>query len=202
VYGAFFKPLFDRSVSLVILIVLSPALAVISVLVFVSLGSPVLFSQVRPGRHEKLFKLYKFRSMTRELDREGNLLPDAERLTCIGKFLRKTSLDELPQFFNVLKGDISIVGPRPLLVEYIPLYSGEQRKRHDVRPGITGLAQINGRNAITWEEKFKLDVYYVNHLSFTLDMSILFRTVVMVLRGKGIYNNDGATMDKFTGSRV
>ncbi len=172
----------------------------IALVVRFKLGEPVLFSQKRPGKDEKIFKLYKFRTMTDARDAEGNLLPDAERLTGFGKWLRSTSLDELPELFNVLKGDMSLIGPRPLLVEYLPLYNNTQRHRHDVRPGLTGLAQVKGRNAISWHEKFKWDVRYVRHISFRGDMRILIWTVGTVMRHEGIHSTESATMDIFTGN--
>ena len=167
------KRLFDFLVAFTLLLALSPVILVTALLVRIKLGSPVLFSQARPGLHGKIFKMYKFRSMTSETDAQGNLLPDSQRLTSFGKFLRASSLDELPGLWNVLIGHMSLVGPRPLLVEYLPLYSNEQAKRHNVRPGITGWAQVNGRNALTWQKKFALDVWYVEHQSFLLDIKIL-----------------------------
>lgn len=172
---------------------------VVALLVKYKIGSPVLFIQKRPGLHEKPFLLYKFRTMTEERDSKGQLLPDHLRLTKLGTFLRKYSLDELPQLINVLKGELSLVGPRPLLMEYLPLYSAEQRKRHYVRPGITGLAQVNGRNAISWEEKFQLDVWYVHHNSFLLDIKILFLTVYKVLKSEGINQSENTPMGVFLG---
>ena len=181
IYERFFKRPLDFILSLIALIVLSPVLLIVAILVRTKLGSPVLFTQDRPGKDEKIFKLYKFRSMTEEKDNEGNLLPDEVRLTSFGKKLRSTSLDELPELFNILKGDMSIVGPRPLLVKYLPYYTDEERHRHDVRPGLTGWAQVNGRNFITWEETFQLDLEYVKNLSFTFDVKTLFLTVKKVL---------------------
>ena len=182
------------------LIVLSPLLLVVTVwLHFANKGAGALFTQERPGKDERIFKLYKFKSMTDEQDAEGNLLPDGERLTAVGRFIRKTSLDELPQLWNVLKGDMSFIGPRPLLVQYLPLYSASQRRRHEVRPGITGWAQVSGRNAISWERKFALDVWYVDHLSFRLDYIIIWRTVVKVLRREGISSASCDTMEPFEG---
>lgn len=169
-YKLFVKRVLDFVLSLIAIIVLSPVYLIVAILVRTKLGSPIIFTQERPGKDEKIFKMYKFRSMTDERDENGNLLPDEIRLTKFGKALRSTSLDELPELFNILKGDMSIVGPRPLLVKYLPLYNEHQRHRHDVRPGFTGWAQCNGRNAISWEEKFDLDVYYVKHLSFFLDV--------------------------------
>lgn len=172
-----------------------------AILVRYKLGSPVIFKQQRPGLHGKPFYLYKFRTMTDERDENGELLPDHLRLTPFGQFLQKFSLDELPQLFNVLKGDISLVGPRPLLMEYLELYTPEQARRHEVKPGITGWAQVNGRNAISWEEKFKLDVWYVDHQSFWLDLKILFLTVIQVLKSEGISHEGHVTMEKFTGTK-
>ena len=176
-YKKCFKRCLDFLLSLCGIVVLSPILAVLAVLVRVKLGSPVLFHQERPGRHEKIFKLYKFRSMTDEKDADGNLLPDEVRLTRFGKLLRSTSLDELPELFNILKGDMSLIGPRPLLVRYLPYYTEEERHRHDVRPGLTGLAQVNGRNALGWEDRFRYDLDYVNHISLGLDLKIIGMTV-------------------------
>ena len=195
------KRLFDLSVSLILFFGLSPIFIVIALLVKKKLGSPVIFKQVRPGLFGKPFYLYKFRTMTDEKDNQGELLPDYIRLTTFGKFLRKYSLDEYPQLWNVIKGDLSLVGPRPLLVEYLPLYTKEQSLRHNVRPGITGWAQINGRNSISWEEKFNLDVWYVHNRSFLLDMKILFLTIYKVLSSQGINQQGKATVDSFTGSK-
>lgn len=195
------KRLFDVVVSACALLVLALPLLVVIWMVRRKLGSPVFFTQVRPGMHGKPFKMVKFRSMTSERGTDGELLPDAERLTPFGRFLRSTSLDELPELCNVLKGDMSLVGPRPLLMEYLPLYSPEQARRHEVRPGITGWAQVNGRNAISWEDKFKLDVWYVDHCSLWLDIKILWLTVKKVLVREGISAAGEATMGKFTGSK-
>ncbi len=194
------KRLFDIVVSACGLLVLLPVILVIAVLVRLRLGSPVVFSQDRPGRSERIFRLRKFRTMTDQRDEGGELLPDAERLTPFGQLLRRTSLDELPTLWNVLVGDMSLVGPRPLLVEYLPLYSDEQRRRHEVRPGITGWAQVNGRNAISWEDKFTYDVWYVDHSSLALDIRILLLTLGKVLRSEGISEPGEATMTRFTGS--
>jgi lipopolysaccharide/colanic/teichoic acid biosynthesis glycosyltransferase len=198
-YKCLFKPVLDFTLSLIILLILSPLIVILCLLVYFKLGSPVFFSQIRPGKNEKMFRLFKFRTMNTQCDPNGDLLPDIDRITVFGKFLRRTSLDELPQLFNVIKGDISLVGPRPLLVEYLPLYTEIQRKRHLVKPGITGWAQINGRNAISWEDKFKLDVFYVENLSFILDLRIFVKTIINVARGSDIYNSNGITMDKFKG---
>ena len=195
------KRLFDIVVSACALLVLALPLLVVIWMVRRKLGSPVFFAQVRPGMHGKPFKMVKFRSMTSERGTDGELLPDAERLTPFGRFLRSTSLDELPELWNVLKGDMSLVGPRPLLMEYLPLYSPEQARRHAVRPGVTGWAQVNGRNAISWEEKFALDTWYVDHQSLLLDMKILWLTVKKVLVREGISAAGEATMGKFTGSK-
>lgn len=199
-YRKYIKRILDFFISLSGLIVLSPVLLTLWILVRLKLGSPVLFTQQRPGKNGKIFKLYKFRSMTDEKDESGNLLPDEARLTPFGKKLRSASLDELPELFNILKGDMSIVGPRPLLVRYLPRYNEFQRHRHDVRPGLTGLAQTHGRNAITWEKKFEYDVEYVNKLSFALDVSIFAATVGAVLKREGINSETSATMEEFMGS--
>lgn len=199
-YRHFFKRFFDFVLSLIAIIILSPVYIIVAILVRVKLGSPVIFTQERPGKDEKIFKMYKFRSMTSETDEEGNLLPDEVRLTSFGKKLRSTSLDELPELFNILKGDMSIVGPRPLLVKYLPLYNDFQKHRHDVRPGLTGWAQVNGRNAISWEDKFRLDVEYTKKCSFLLDLKILFMTVSSVLKKEGISSDTSVTMDEFMGN--
>lgn len=188
-------------VSILALIVLSPVLLLLTVLVFLRIGRPVLFTQLRPGLNGTPFKIYKFRTMTNARDTEGNLLPDAQRLTSFGRLLRSTSLDELPELINVVKGDMSLVGPRPLLMAYLDRYTPEQARRHEVRPGITGWAQINGRNAITWEEKFALDVWYVDHCSLWLDIKILLLTVWKVLRREGIHQQGQATMSEFLGTQ-
>ena len=190
----------DLILSLLAIIVLSPVLLVTAVLVRIKLGSPILFKQKRPGLNEKIFTIYKFRTMTDKKDENGNLLPDDVRLTKFGRFLRSTSLDELPELFNILKGDMSIVGPRPLRVEYLPLYNDSQKHRHDVRPGLTGLAQVNGRNTISWESKFEYDVDYVKDVSFLLDIKIILSTVLKVFKREGINRNNIIIMEKFTGS--
>jgi len=190
----------DFILSLIALIILSPVFLVVALLVRINLGSPVIFKQQRPGLNEKIFTMYKFRTMTDERDENGELLPDAVRLTKFGKFLRSTSLDELPELFNILKGDMSIVGPRPLLVQYLPLYNEHQRRRHEVRPGLTGLAQVNGRNAISWEEKFDLDVEYVDNVTFINDWKIIFSTLKKVVLREGINSETAATMEFFEGS--
>ena len=200
-YRRFFKRFFDIVLSACALAVLSLVLLIVAVLVRVKLGSPVIFCQERPGKDEKIFKLYKFRSMTDARDEDDELLPDEVRLTRFGKLLRSTSLDELPELWNILKGDMSIVGPRPLLVKYLPRYSAEQHRRHDVRPGLTGLAQVSGRNAISWEEKFALDVEYVDRVSFFLDIKIVFLTVVVVFRRSGIHSSTSETQEEFLGTK-
>ena len=199
-YKHFFKRLIDFILSLITLIVLSPILLIVAILVRTKLGSPVIFKQERPGLNEKIFTLYKFRTMTDAKDEQGNLLPDEIRLTKFGKLLRSTSLDELPELFNILKGDMAIVGPRPLLVRYLQLYNEHQKHRHDVRPGFTGWAQCNGRNAISWEEKFDLDVYYTKHVSLLLDIKIILKTVKVVLFREGISSETSVTMEEFRGS--
>lgn len=198
-YRKFLKRWIDFILSLVAIVVLSPIFLVLCIMVRKKLGKPVLFKQKRPGKDEKIFEMYKFRTMTDEKDGKGNLLPDEQRLTAFGKKLRSTSLDELPELINILKGDMSIVGPRPLLVKYLPLYNKRQRRRHEVRPGITGLAQVNGRNAISWEEKFEWDVRYVERISFLGDWKIIFKTMLTVLKREGISSEDCATMEEFKG---
>ena len=196
----FSKCLFDLLASLLLLIVLSPLLLILTLLVWLKHGRPMLFSQPRPGFKGRIFRLYKFRSMRDLRDPQGNLLPDEQRLTRFGKFLRASSLDELPELFNVLKGEMSLVGPRPLLVQYLDRYSPEQARRHDVRPGITGWAQVNGRNALSWEDKFKLDVWYVDHWTFWLDIKILFRTLGKVFKRESINAPGDVIMPEFMGS--
>ena len=195
------KNLFDKALALFLIILFSPIYIVVSLLIFFKMGSPILFRQKRPGYKEKIFGIYKFRTMTNEKDANGNLLPDNKRLIGIGKFIRSTSLDELPQLFNVLKGDMSFVGPRPLLEEYLPLYNEKQKRRHDVKPGITGWAQVNGRNAISWEQKFDYDVWYVDNQSFWLDIKILWLTFLKVVKRSDISSGTSSTMEKFTGSK-
>ena len=199
-YEKYFKRPLDVLLSGTALVVLSPVMGLTAFLVGRKLGCPVLFTQDRPGKNEKIFKMYKFRSMTEERDAEGNLLPDGVRLTKFGRVLRSTSLDELPELWNIFKGDMSIVGPRPLLVKYLPLYNEEQHHRHDVRPGLTGYAQVHGRNALTWEEKFRMDVWYANNISFLLDVNVFFKTIKTVLRRDGINSGASATMEEFKGS--
>ena len=202
IYRRYIKRLLDIILSMLAIIILSPLLLITALLVRIKLGSPVIFRQQRPGYKGRIFGLCKFRSMTDEKDAEGKLLPDEERLTAFGKKLRATSLDELPEFFNILKGDMSFVGPRPLLVQYLPLYNEEQAHRHDVLPGLTGLAQVNGRNAISWEEKFRFDVEYTRKVSFLLDVKIIFMTVGKVFHHEGISSGTSATMEFFTGTKT
>ncbi len=199
-YEKYFKRFQDLILSFVALIILSPVLVVVAVLVRMKLGSPVLFKQKRPGYNEEIFEMYKFRTMTDEKDNEGKLLPDSVRLTRFGRFLRSTSLDELPELFNIAKGDMSLVGPRPLLVQYLPLYNEEQRRRHDVRSGLSGLAQVSGRNAISWEDKFRLDVKYVDSVNFINDWNIMFLTVKKVFISEGISSGTSETMEPFRGT--
>lgn len=198
-YQRYGKRVIDLCLSLVLLILFWWVLAIVAILVRVKLGSPVLFRQPRPGRDEKVFNLYKFRTMTDERDADGNLLPDEQRLTKFGSVLRSTSLDELPEVFNIVRGDMSIIGPRPLLVKYLPRYSAEQRRRHEARPGLTGLAQVNSRNSISWDEKFLYDVEYVDNVSLGLDASIFLRTILATLRRSGISAEGEATMPEFMG---
>lgn len=202
VYEKYIKRLQDMLCALLALIVLSPILLITAFLVRVKLGSPVIFKQERPGLNGKIFTLYKFRTMTDERDSEGNLLPDEERLTKFGKLLRSTSLDELPELLNILFGDIAVIGPRPLLVEYLPRYNAEQRRRHEVRPGLSGLAQVNGRNAISWEDKFKYDIQYVDHVTFLGDWKIIFQTILNVIKRDGINSETAATMEVFMGTKA
>lgn len=196
-YAKYVKRILDFTLSLLALIVLSPIMLILYILVRIKLGNPVIFKQMRPGKDEKIFKLYKFRTMTDEKDEQGNLLPDEQRLTKFGKFLRSTSLDELPELINIIKGDMAIVGPRPLLVQYLEFYNEEQKHRHDVRPGLTGLAQVSGRNSITWEEKFKQDIEYINNLTFKNDVKIIFMTIGKVFKREGISQDGEATMERF-----
>ena len=199
-YAKFFKRVIDFTLSLCAIVVLSPVLLVLMVLGAIKMKGNPFFTQLRPGKDEKIFKMIKFRSMTCETDENGNLLPDEVRLTRYGKLLRATSLDELPELINILKGDMSIVGPRPLLVQYLPRYNATQRRRHEVRPGLTGLAQINGRNAISWEDKFRLDVEYVDDITFIGDVKIIWGTVLKVLKRDGISSASSATMEEFMGT--
>ena len=199
-YENYVKRTVDFLLSLVSIIILSPVLLILAVVVRIKMGSPIVFSQSRPGINGKIFKMYKFRTMTNEKDENGNLLPDEMRLNKFGSFLRSTSLDELPELFNILKGDMAIVGPRPLLVEYLPLYTRKQARRHEVRPGMTGYAQVNGRNELSWEKKFELDVEYVDNVTFVNDLRIIFKTVKTVLKREGISSETSKTMEKFTGT--
>ena len=199
-YEKFIKRPQDFLCALAAIIVLSPVMLITAILVRIKLGSPVIFKQERPGLNGKVFRLYKFRTMTDAKDENGELLPDEVRLTSFGKKLRSTSLDELPELFNILNGDMAVVGPRPLLVRYLPRYNAHQARRHEVRPGFTGLAQVNGRNAISWEEKFNWDVKYVDNISFFGDWKIIFRTVLTVLKREGISSETSATMEEFMGS--
>lgn len=199
-YAKYLKRVIDFTLALIALIILSPILLIVAVLVRIKLGSPIIFKQERPGLNEKIFTLYKFRTMTNAKDKDGHLLPDDVRLTSFSKLLRSTSLDELPELINIVKGDMAIVGPRPLLVRYLPLYNDHQKHRHDVRPGFTGYAQVNGRNSITWEEKFDLDVYYTEHVSFLLDIKIILKTVKVVLFREGISSENSVTMEEFRGT--
>ena len=196
-YKKFFKRLIDIVISLISLIVFSPIILITAILVKTKLGSPVIFQQKRPGKHEKIFVMYKFRTMTDAKDEAGELLSDEKRLTKFGKFLRSSSLDELPELINIIKGDMSIIGPRPLLVEYLPYYNDVQKRRHEVRPGLTGLAQINGRNLTTWDERLNLDVKYVDSVSFILDLKIFFITIGKVFKREGISAENSATMESF-----
>lgn len=200
-YKNCFKRMIDCCLAMVAIVVLSPVMAAVALLLAVAnKGAGVVFTQTRPGKNGRLFKVMKFKTMTDERDESGNLLPDAQRLTKTGKFIRSTSLDELPQLFNVLKGDMALIGPRPLLPQYLPLYSKEQARRHDVRPGITGWAQVHGRNAISWKKKFELDVWYVDHCSFWLDLKIILLTVKKVIIREGITQEGQATAEYFNGN--
>lgn len=200
-YCHLIKPIFDRLAALIILVVTSPLFLVVMALLFFINRGHIWFIQPRPGKDGKIFHVIKFKSMNDMRDAQGNLLPDEKRLTTVGKFVRRTSLDELPQFINVLKGDMSIVGPRPLLVEYLPRYTAEQRRRHEVLPGITGWAQVNGRNAVSWQDRFAHDLWYVENISFAVDLKILFLTVLKVFRAEGISSRSSVTMEKFEGNK-
>ena len=193
------KRVFDFSIAAIVLTAMSPVLLIVALVVRVNFGRPILFSQERPGLHEKIFNIYKFRTMHNATDKKGNLLPDAMRLSTIGQLLRSTSLDELPALWNVIRGEMSLTGPRPLLIDYLPMYSEEQRRRHAVRPGITGWAQVNGRNDISWRRKFELDVWYVDNQSFWLDVRILFLTLICVFKRVGISKSGHSTTDYFNG---
>lgn len=199
-YRKFFKRLFDITASGIALIILLPFLGIMALLVRIKLGSPVIFRQERPGKNGEIFTLYKFRTMTNKVDEQGNLLPDNVRLTKFGKFLRKTSIDELPELWNIFKGNMSVVGPRPLLVDYLSLYNGFQNRRHEVRPGLTGLAQVNGRNAISWDEKFNKDIEYVDKITLFKDIKIILLTIKKVLKSEDISQEGQATMEYFTGN--
>lgn len=201
-YQKYIKRLLDIILSLIAIIITFPIFLIVGLLVLIFLGKPAIFRQKRPGKDEKIFTLYKFRSMSNKKDKEGNLLPDEKRLTKFGKFLRKTSLDEIPEFINILKGDMSFVGPRPLLVEYLDYYTEEERHRHDVRPGLTGLAQVNGRNLLDWEDRFKKDVEYVNNVTFINDIKIILKTIKVVFKREGINQKNRATMDSFYREKV
>lgn len=201
-YEKYLKRPQDFLCSLIAIIVLSPIMAIVAIMVKVKLGSPVIFVQERPGLYGNIFRLYKFRSMSDATDKEGNLLPDKDRLGKFGSVLRATSLDELPELFNILKGDMSVVGPRPLLVRYLPRYNLHQNRRHEVRPGFTGYAQVHGRNAISWEEKFDYDVEYVDHITFWGDWKIIFQTVATIIKHEGINSETAVTMEEFMGSGI
>lgn len=199
-YSKYLKRILDIVLSIIALMVLWPVIAVVAILVRIKLGAPIIFKQKRPGKNGEIFTLYKFRTMTDEIDAMGELLPDEVRLKKFGKFLRSTSLDELPELINILKGEMSFVGPRPLLVEYLELYSDEQKRRHNVRPGLTGLAQVNGRNLVSWEERLKYDVEYVDTISLKKDIEIIFKTIKIVLSRKGVTSSTSVTMEKFKGN--
>ncbi len=200
-YKNFIKRILDIILSFFALLILSPLLIITAILVRLKLGSPILFRQARPGKNEKIFHIFKFRTMTDEKDKNGNLLPDEIRLTKFGQFLRSTSIDELPELLNILKGDMSVVGPRPLLVQYLDRYNNEQRHRHDVKPGLTGLAQVNGRNGITWEQKFNYDLQYVKKVTFFGDCKIILQTVQKVFQREGISSATSVTMEEFKGNK-
>lgn len=198
-YEKYIKRLLDIILAIISIVILSPIFLILIVCVYIKLGSPVIFKQKRPGKDEKIFSLYKFRTMTDERDEGGRLLPDEERLNSFGKELRSTSLDEIPELLNIMKGDMSFVGPRPLLVQYLPLYNEKQKHRHDVRPGFTGLAQVNGRNSISWEEKFEWDIRYVENITFLNDCKIILKTIKIVFKREGISSNSSVTMEEFKG---
>lgn len=202
IYARYIKRILDFVLSLLAIIVLAPIILIFTMIGAVKMNGNPFFVQKRPGKNEKIFKLIKFRTMTNKKDKRGNLLPDKQRLTSYGKFLRSTSIDELPELINILKGDMSIIGPRPLLVKYLPLYNSYQKHRHDVRPGLTGYAQVHGRNAISWEEKFDMDVKYVQHITFIGDLKILFETVFKVLKRDGISSETSVTMEEFKGTTM
>ena len=196
-YQKYIKRLLDIILSLLAIIILLPIFLLVGLLILIFIGKPAIFRQKRPGKDEKIFTLYKFRTMTNKKDKDGNLLPDESRLTKFGKFLRKTSLDEIPEFINILKGDMSFIGPRPLLVEYLEYYTEEEKHRHDVRPGLTGLAQVSGRNLLSWEDKFKKDIEYVNNITLINDIKIIIKTILVVFKREGINQENSATMEKF-----
>jgi undecaprenyl phosphate N,N'-diacetylbacillosamine 1-phosphate transferase len=198
-YETFFKPFFDRMFALLLLVLSSPVFMIVSMLIYLKMGRPIFFVQKRPGKEGKIFSIYKFRTMTQACDEEGALLADEKRLQGLGKLIRSLSLDELPQLLNVLKGEMSFIGPRPLLSEYLDLYTKEQKRRHEVKPGITGWAQVNGRNAISWKEKFEYDLFYVENLSFLLDMKIVWMTIQKIIKREGISSPTNATAEKFNG---
>lgn len=200
IYRRFIKRPLDFVLALFSIIILSPIFLIVASFIRVKLGGPVIFKQRRPGLNNNVFTMYKFRTMTNEKDKDGNLLPNENRHTKFGRVLRSTSLDELPELFNILKGDMSFIGPRPLLIEYLPLYSLHQKRRHEVKPGLSGLAQVKGRNAISWEEKFNYDVQYVDNMSLLLDIKLIFRTVFQVIKRDGVNSSDSVTMEKFTGT--
>ena len=200
-YTNYLKRLFDLLLSLIGFILLSPLFVFITIFLAIANSGKPFFFQLRPGKEEEIFKVIKFKTMNDKKDKDGNLLPDSERLTGIGNFVRKTSLDEIPQLLNVIKGDMSLIGPRPLLVEYLPLYNQTQKRRHEVRPGITGWAQVNGRNAISWKQKFEYDVWYVDHISISLDIKIFWMTISKVFKSEGISSTTSATMEKFEGNK-
>lgn len=199
-YEKFAKRALDFLLSFFAIIVLSPVFLIVSILIRIKIGSPVIFKQKRPGLHERIFTIYKFRTMTEKKDKNGVLFPDETRLTGFGKILRSTSMDELPELFNILRGDMSLVGPRPLLVQYLPLYSEHHKRRHEVRPGLSGLAQVKGRNSISWEEKLDFDVDYIEHITFLKDLKIIFLTIAKTLKREGISSETSATMEPFSGS--
>lgn len=200
-YKKYIKRILDIILSLIAIIITLPIFLIVGILVLIFIGQPAIFRQKRPGKNEKIFTMYKFRTMTNKKDENGNLLPDELRLTKLGKFLRKTSLDEIPEFINILKGDMSFVGPRPLLVEYLPYYAKEEHHRHDVRPGLTGLAQVSGRNLLNWNDKFQKDLEYVNNITFINDVKIIFDTIKIVFKREGITDNKSATMTKLNNER-
>ena len=199
-YKNVFKRILDLLLSVIGFLILSPIFLIVTILLFIANAGKPFFFQARPGKNEKIFKIIKFKTMTDQKDAQGNFLPDEKRLTKIGNFVRKTSLDEIPQLLNVIKGDMSLIGPRPLLIQYLPLYNNRQKRRHEVRPGITGWAQVNGRNSVSWKDKFNYDVWYVDNLSFLLDLKILFMTLIKVFKSEGISADGQATMEAFKGN--